>query len=822
MTLFFVLLGVTAVHTESRDDQFVTGLQQRRLFRLAEYYCLQQIASSDVTPVRHGRLVEHLIHGYTLQALNAPADQRAPMWEKGSRVATRYTEEHPKHPRVFLVRMQALLMALDRARLTRQETEVGAAGRVALNDVRTLIRVVVNGLDKLDQDLQREIPRRSAATSSQESLGSGELLSLQNHVRYRLARALRERALCYPVSSPDRDTALTEAIERLKGPLTVLSRSDSLYWTIRLEQVSCYRLRGSLKSAGELIQQIDRLQPAGDTRRKLRVEAARLSLSAGRAAAAWDWLERASSDEEPRDPDLDQAKVEVSLALWRSGSAAKNDQETQKWRDRAIALAGEIERLHGPYWSHRASLLLVNNANRSDDESSVGVLELAARNLWRSGRHGEAIEAYDKASRLASETGSSENAFRLSFSAALIEEKRERFQEAILRYRKLAMAKTTHPQSSTAHYRAVVFAYDAARRDPSLRSSVEQLVDEHLSVWPQSSVTDSVRWLKGKLCEARRAWSEALVVYRSFPVKTPDAMIAAARCWKNRMSTQNDGTDEYLVLVDSACSYFEHLVLEEQRRLPGEWSSAARQAVVEGVRFRLLHLHGDEFRLHERLAAASAGLPPAPLGWQKTASMLDVVVAAAQPGQHTLAREMLREIGDLAIADWLEMIEHLDRISRSVDGQFQRGVAVLQLAALARSDELRNEMSDQDRSRAFRFQARALSISGQHAAAVTAFQRLVKEHPRDGALLEDYAQLLLDGKNADSWQQSVRQWRMVKQRSRPGSKRRLRATYALALAHFKLGDKQRAARIIRIAQATADLSTDPIAGKFAALLKRCE
>ena len=63
---------------------------------------------------------------------------------------------------------------------------------------------------------------------------------------------------------------------------------------------------------------------------------------------------------------------------------------------------------------------------------------------------------------------------------------------------------------------------------------------------------------------------------------------------------------------------------------------------------------------------------------------------------------------------------------------------------------------------------------------------------------------------------------MVKQKSRAGSDLRLRATYALAMAHYKLGDKQRAAQMIRITQATVDLESLGIADRFAALLKRCE
>ncbi|MBB74352.1 MAG: hypothetical protein CMJ75_07550 [Planctomycetaceae bacterium] len=815
-------LSVTGADAETQDEKFVQGLHSRRLFLLAERYCLQQLDSPGLAISQRGRFVEQLIHGYTLQALNSPPGQRDAVWKKGQDRADRFVEMHSSHPRAFLVRMQALLMALERARLTRQEVEVGVAGQLSQADVRGLVRLVVNGLDKLVIDLEREIPRRAAAESDLQALGSGELLSLQNHARYRLGRAYRERALCYRPGEADRDAALTQALEQLKLPLKVVSPEDSLYWMIQLEQVACYRLRGSLKSAAELVRQIEKSQPPDKIRRELYVETGRLYLSSDRAAAGWEWLERVAKDE-TRSPDLDQVRIEMCVALWRAAITANNKRESQKWRDLSVKLARLIEARHGPYWSHRASLLLVDTAYRSDSAAGVDVLELAARNLWRSGRHDEAVAAYDKAAQMAVQSKATEAAFRLSFTAALIEEKRKKYPLAIARYRQLAVAMQKHPKAHDSHYRAVMFAYNLARSAATQRSSVEQLVDEHLLNWPRASTADSVRWLKASLCESREAWGEALRVYQALLFTQPDAVVSAGKCWERRLDAIQMNSVEQSELVEAAWSYFARVVVDDQGRLPREWSAIARRAVIEAVRIRLRYFRDDDWATVQNwLGGALAGTPVPSAEWRSTAAALNVVVVAARPVQGVSVEELLGETRGCSRDDLLEMVRHIDHVMLSVERRLQTDLAHLQVAALERFKEHWEGLDSLARRQVSQIQARAWARSGQETQAIELYQRLVQKHHRDGELLEEYAQLLLDGTKRESWKRALGQWRIVKQKSRVGSARRLRATYALALTHYKLDDKQRAAQIIRITQATVDLESLGIAAKFAALLKRCE
>ena len=76
-----------------------------------------------------------------------------------------------------------------------------------------------------------------------------ELVSLQNNVQFQLARAFRNRALCYPPRSADRVAALNQAIQQLGKPLQQLAQDDLLAWEIRIDQVTCLRLLENLAPA---------------------------------------------------------------------------------------------------------------------------------------------------------------------------------------------------------------------------------------------------------------------------------------------------------------------------------------------------------------------------------------------------------------------------------------------------------------------------------------------------------------------------------------------------------------------------------------------
>jgi hypothetical protein len=122
-----------------------------------------------------------------------------------------------------------------------------------------------------------------------------------------------------------------------------------------------------------------------------------------------------------------------------------------------------------------------------------------------------------------------------------------------------------------------------------------------------------------------------------------------------------------------------------------------------------------------------------------------------------------------------------------------------------------------------RVRAEALVLAGSRSEAMAAYAELAKENPNSGTIQEAYAELLLDGDDEDSWRAALDQWRRVASRSQARTDRWYKAKYSVALALFKLGEKQEAADRIRYLQVIPPgLEDTPWKDRFLELLQRCE
>ena len=100
-------------------------------------------------------------------------------------------------------------------------------------------------------------------------------------------------------------------------------------------------------------------------------------------------------------------------------------------------MAKFIEQNHGAYWARRAELLLVRIGEGSGD-GSMEILGRTADDLYRKGRHDDAIAAYDKASDAARQAGDAKRAFEFRYKAALVEQGRGEHDDACRRFQRLA------------------------------------------------------------------------------------------------------------------------------------------------------------------------------------------------------------------------------------------------------------------------------------------------------------------------------------------------------------------------------------------------
>lgn len=805
------------------DERFLDGLRQRQLFQLAENYCRGQLAG-QLPDVQRGQLTEELIRTYGQHALNAPATERARLWKSAEDTARDFLQQHRDHPRAFLIRLQDGLTRLARGELARQEAEVGPTPEQSLAAALQIVREAVGVLDELDRDLRREIPQRTRKPGTDGVLTPDELLALLLQVQYQQARAYRNRALCYPFESNDRLAALTQAVDLLEKSLTQLKPEDDLYWPVNVERIACRRLLGDLQRTGELLVETQTESAPASVQLLLRAEAVRLLLAARDPDQALEAIQQGREIEGEPSAELDFARVETYVALWRAADAAGDKSKARQWRDEAVQAVTFVEETHGPYWGHRANLLLVTSLGSSDANGDLEILMRAARNSYEKHRLDEAVDAYDRAAQRAETTSQQDLAFEARYTAALIEKERQRPDEARRRFRQLALALRDHPNASGAHTHAIVLAAEIARKDRDYLPEYEALLDEHLQTWPSDGGSHQVRVWKGRLAESRREWPVAAEIYGQVPPDAEsylEALRSLVRCSLAELAdlrARGKPTEETAARI---AQYLEAIVIPDNR-LPDRWSEAAREAAVAAARVRLEFLAPGDSRAENILRSALQGEPRGSAEWESRAQTLLVVAVGGQPERRLEAEQILQQIGDASPAQLLELVKQLSDLSSRTPAAERSELARLQLTAIGLLGPLEPQLDDAARLVLARTAAEAQLATGQGAAALRAFETLVARHPDDLRIREGYAQTLLESPDSARWAQAAVEWRRIDKASPPETEAWFRAKYGVARALFQQGKKREAAVHIQLLQTTHNLDASALKAQFIELLRKCE
>src|SRR5438128_2479503 len=91
-----LLLRIVAAGEESSDGQFVQGLRERQLFRLAESFCEKRLADAKLPLPERADLVVHLSQTCVDHARSLPPDQADPLWAKSVAATDDFARDFPR------------------------------------------------------------------------------------------------------------------------------------------------------------------------------------------------------------------------------------------------------------------------------------------------------------------------------------------------------------------------------------------------------------------------------------------------------------------------------------------------------------------------------------------------------------------------------------------------------------------------------------------------------------------------------------------------------------------------------------------------------
>jgi tetratricopeptide (TPR) repeat protein len=836
MVAWLLATGFTYAQGDRDELRFLEGLRQRRLFRLAESHCREQLDTAALAANRRAELTLELVRCYAARAVHVPPAESPPFWDMARETAAEFLRQTPNDPHSLLVRVQDALTVLARGELHRQESEVLAEPAEATEAALTALREAARLLQQLDDELAREIPLRHRTPPAPGQLTADQLISLQHNVQFQLARVYRNRALCYPADSEDRLAALTGAVERLEKPLAQITDNDPLIWPIRLDLAVCLRLLGRLPEAEALLQAIEQSEAPAEFRWRAQAERVRLNLDRRQPDQALAVFQSGRPPAGQTAADLDFAYLETCLAQWQS-AVARDDAAADTWRNRAAEVVRSIEHAHGPYWGRRGDLLLVRTVGLSRAGGNVDILSRAADGLYRQGQWADAAAAYEQAGAEALAAGQADQGFALRYKAALVEHTRQQHQPASQRLRRLALDLPNQPRAPDVHLLAAWNAAQWARSQPDAIKRYAEILEEHARQWPDSPTADSARLWLGRLRESQGQWQAAAESFQAVSRQHDEhesALRAAARCWNHAFAQRSNGEAPDADVVRTAAAEFWRQTPPGGSEPNRPWTSADRFCAEQAARLLIDFTPDGYAQAETMLRTALDGTPPPDEAWRGRAEPLWIVTLAAQPARRNLAEPQLAALQPRSPDALWQILTGVDNLltagasgvrqgaDAAADSEARRELAMLQIAVADRLSQRAEPLTADQRTTLQRIRAEALLTADRRDQARAAFAELAARNPDDGPIQQTYAQLLLESDSREDWQQSLDAWRRIAPRQRPGSDAWYEARYAIAAALVKLGDRDEAARRIRYLQALPPgLDGSPWQAKFQQLLDQC-
>jgi hypothetical protein len=810
-----------------RESTFLAGLRERQLYALAENYCADRLKRTGLPERERTELLVEWIRTLATHAVNAPPAEREAIWQKARAVAADELRQSPASPRLLLVRFQDALTPLACGELGRQEFEAGALAADNLDPTRGALAEAARSLERLGEELVREIPLRRRATGLRaDELTAEELVALANHAQHQLARALKNQALLYPAGGNDRLALLLAAEQTLDRVRTQLSDENPLLRQMQLDLAESLRLLGRFDQASELLTPLGAEGNEPAVRLRAQAEQIRLAMARDDQSAVQQTLAAGRTIADQTSADLDFATFEGLIYLARQQAVA-NPAEAKRYQELAAEAARFLEAAHGPFWGRRADQVLLASLPRGAGAVNVELLARTGDSLYLKGDFAQAIAAYDDAAEQARAAGNVQAAFELGYKAGLVEQKNERHAEASGRFRRLAKNLATHPSAAQAHLTAAWHAAQQARVSPEAAGDYEAILQEHLSLWPTAASADLARLWLGKLAEIRSDWPAAIEAYAGVGRSSEHfgaAIEGLTTAWNLRLQQRAAAADdEVRLLAEQAARQLQQAILSTEGTLPESWTPADRAAALGAATIILAYLPSRAADAEGILRTALSAAPVPPDDWKQSAVAGLIVALAVQDGRSAEALALLSEQKQAAPHQLLELLSSLQSAAKLLPRESRTKVAAVEMAAVEQLGPRREMLSAVDQRRFDQFAAAALAAAGRRTEALAAYAELVRSAPNDAENEMAYAELLLDGADRESLAAALDQWRIIAGRSRSRTDSWYRAKLAVATAQFKLGDKQGAAKLVRYILLTPPgLKGTSWEEPFRKLLAQCE
>lgn len=819
--LFLWMIGVAipALAAEDPNTKLVTGLAQRRMHDLAVLHLQDRLSSKRITPREVADLTVLQLRVQTEYAQGLATDQQPAAFDQARKTADDFFHNHSQNPRQLLVLLQAEQIGIAQGELAKLSFGLGEP--VQDRD-RAELRESIGGLEKLDRELTQTIPQQFQKEGGKRPLGENfsaeELLALQIQLRQQLARAYTCQAGLYEPGSADWKNGLLHATEILEGALQLLPAID-------LRRAKLLIMREALRR--ELREEIT---PWVEIERALGMDPESLPLDlyslwqsellrrciasqerqqGAEIIARMDALLQNANKETGDGGSLlsiewDFARLEFALAGLRFiKTTSASPDSFNRQRDAVTRELKRIERERGEYWSRRARQLLAKDLPASGGGEDITGLQALAEGAMRNQDWPSARRFFLQASIQAAGSGQLEEAADFAFRAAQLLQKEKEYARASEAFLQVAEKFSSQKPAAEAHLAAIWNLGQLAAKDSAAAQKYQQLLQEHIRLFPNASTSPQAHLWQGRLAEAQKDWPLAVAAYQTIPSSHPQFDSILSRllfCQRQALMESKADVATARKLGRSFAEHLEGLLVPAEDASSAEgaisWNAWQKQVAIELSDLWLEYVPEKVAEIEPMLQAALNAPGDADVGWQGKAQVQIIRSYLVIPGKEQQITQELQSLLQDAPEQVGPLVESLASMLEEGNAARKGQLASL-LLTLLDGIEKRPDYNAQGASATkwSIYRAQSYLAKGDRAAAQKLLTQLAKSLPRDAKVQVLLAKCLSSGPTTDQ-QLALGQWRLVASRAKAHTVLWYEAKYEIARLQIHLGKKEEAAQLI--------------------------
>lgn len=839
LAVLFVLASVTSV-VQADDSEYLARyfreLRDRRLFSLAEGYCLERLAEEDLAEDDRTTFVLELSRTFAQHAKFSVGEEQTALWKQAEVVIDDLLKQQPEHPKRLLLSVQRAFISASRGEHLRWQAELFPEDDVQLDLAVQSLRESTRTLAALQRTLSQQV---SGKVERDRGISQFELRRLEQNTRYRLCTVLLDQAKLLPARNPDRIGGLIDAetfLRQLAGGVI----SEAMTLNSRLLYAECFRLQGETRKARSSITKLEaeKLPPAFDER--VAAESARLFLDEDKPLEANRAMMEFYDRHKVLSGESYYLKTQILAKLWERSLAANEADLADEWWKQLQAHTDECEKLIGGYWGQRCKYQLdfVVEARKFGPELARTIR--AAKSAFAADKTDRAIEKYGEAAQAAMTLGRTKFATELAFTRASILLQAERFEESGREFRHIFDRFPTSEEAPRSHLLA---AYCLGKRydvdqTTEHREAYTSALEEHRELFPNESTAGEAAWMLARLEERRRQTTKALTYYLAVPAdhrRGPDSQVSSARCYEhilNRLVELDRSTVQWRADAMTRLGAI-------AARMPKSPSNVSDSQAEFLVRLARIHL-GDEkpdyaevdglltrvVGTYERVRVArdfaGTDLDDRWMQLMQSANPLLVVSLAGQ-GRQREAQNLVQTLAVSSTKEVFDVLDGLELASKNSPAATQRKIGEVRLQAVRSLQTRASKLALAEQLRLQRCHADALLATDQPKAAVRVYESLLGESPKDRKLMRQVAELLATIDTKDAWKKSRDLWRKLETFEKSGSRTWLEIRWEVARASFEAGDVDSARKAVKLTMVLySDLGGADLKAKYEKLRTRIE